>query len=226
MPDDSTPAKSEQATREDFLRKVRPPDWRNPQPRGSYDLAIVGAGPAGVSAAEFARRQGRSVALLERRWLGGNSLNAGSIPSKAIIRAAQELYSLRDEEDYGAVAFRPPKTDFTAVMARMRRIRTRLAEYHSAERLTAQGTDLYFCDARFAGPKLLLAGDTPLSFDKAIVATGARPRPPDIRVSIGSAISPATRYSISPNCPDGWESSAAARSAANWPRLSAGSVRM
>jgi pyruvate/2-oxoglutarate dehydrogenase complex dihydrolipoamide dehydrogenase (E3) component len=180
MPDDSTPARSEQAIGEDFLRRVRPPDWRNPQPRGPYDLAIVGAGPAGVSAAELARRQGRSVALLERRWLGGNSLNAGSIPSKAIIRAAQELSSLRDEEDFGAVAFRPPQTDFTAVMARMRRIRTRLAEYHSAERMTAQGIDLYFCDARFAGPKLLLAGDAPLSFDKAIVATGARPRPPDI----------------------------------------------
>ncbi len=174
------PPKSDQAAQDEFLSRVRPPEWRNPHPRQPYDLVIVGAGPAGLSSAEFARRQGQSVALVERGWLGGNSLNSGSIPSKAIIRAAQELSSLRDEEDYGAVAFKQPSTDFAAVMARMRRIRTRLAEYHSAERLRRQGIDLYFCNARFAAPNVLLAGDTPLSFKKAIIATGARPRPSDI----------------------------------------------
>ena len=168
--------KSDRVTQDELLSRVRPPEWRNPQPRQPYDLVILGGGPAGLSSAELARRQGRSVALLERGRLGGNSLNSGSIPSKAIIRAAQELSSLRDEEDYGAVAFKQPSTDFAAVMARMRRIRTRLAEYHSAERLRRQGIDLYFCNARFAAPNVLLAGDTPLSFKKAIVATGARPR--------------------------------------------------
>jgi pyruvate/2-oxoglutarate dehydrogenase complex dihydrolipoamide dehydrogenase (E3) component len=174
------PPKGDPATQDDFLRRVRPPEWRNPQPRQPYDLVIVGAGPAGLSAAEFARRQGRSVALIERCWLGGNSLNSGSIPSRAIIRAAQALSFLRDEEDYGSMAFKRPATDFSAVMARMRRIRTRLAEYHSADRLRNQGIDLYFCDARFAGPDVLLAGDTPLRFKKAIIATGARPKPSDI----------------------------------------------
>jgi pyruvate/2-oxoglutarate dehydrogenase complex dihydrolipoamide dehydrogenase (E3) component len=174
------PPKSDQATDDDFLRRVRPAEWQNPQPRQSYDLVIVGGGPAGLSSAEFARRDGRSVALLERHWLGGNSLNSGSIPSKAIIRAAKALSFRRDDGDYGAAAFTAPATDFVAVMARMRRIRARLAEYHSAERLRTQGIDLYFCDARFAGPNLVLAGDARLSFKKAIVATGARPRPSNI----------------------------------------------
>jgi pyruvate/2-oxoglutarate dehydrogenase complex dihydrolipoamide dehydrogenase (E3) component len=171
---------SDQVTQDDFLRRVRPPGWKNPKPQKLYDLIVVGGGPAGLAAAEFARRQGRSVALLERHYLGGNSLNSGSIPSKAIIGAARVLASMRDDEDYGAMAFDRPLTDFAAVMARMRRIRARIAEYHAADRLCAQGVDVFFCNARFEGPNVVRAGDTRLSYEKAIVATGARPRASNI----------------------------------------------
>jgi pyruvate/2-oxoglutarate dehydrogenase complex dihydrolipoamide dehydrogenase (E3) component len=171
---------SDQVDLDNFLRRVRPPNWNNPKPQTLYDLIVVGGGPAGLAAAEFARRQGRSVALIERHHLGGNSLNSGSIPSKAIIRAARVLASMRDDEDYGAMAFNRPLTDFAAVMARMRRIRTRIAEYHAADRLCALGVDVFFCAARFEEPNALRAGDTQLSFKKAIIATGARPRPSNI----------------------------------------------
>jgi pyruvate/2-oxoglutarate dehydrogenase complex dihydrolipoamide dehydrogenase (E3) component len=171
---------SDPNSQDGFLRRVRPPGWQNPRPRSRYDLVIVGGGPAGLSAAEFARRQGRSVALVERYRLGGNSLNSGSIPSKAIIRAARVLSSLRDDEEYGAAAFERPATDFRAVMERSRGIRTRIAEYHAVERLEAQGIDVFFADARFAEPHVLIAGQTPLAFEKAIIATGARPRSSNI----------------------------------------------
>ena len=164
---------------EDFLRRVRPPKWQNPKPQELYDLVIVGGGPAGLAAAEFARRQGRSVALIERDHLGGNSLNSGSIPSKAIIRAARVFAFIRDGADFGTAASNGP-IDFAAVMARMRRIRTRIAEYHSADRLSARGIDVFFCSARFEGPNTVRAGETRLSFKKAIVATGARPQSSDI----------------------------------------------
>jgi pyruvate/2-oxoglutarate dehydrogenase complex dihydrolipoamide dehydrogenase (E3) component len=164
----------------DFLARVRPPGWTNPQPRNPYDLVIIGAGPAGLTAAELAAGQGRRVALIERYRLGGNSLNSGSIPSKAIIRAARVLVSLRDEEDFGATAFARPATDFAAVMGRLRRIRSRVAEYHSIDRLCARGIDVFFCDARFEGAHVLSAGESRLSFKKAIVATGARPEAPNI----------------------------------------------
>jgi pyruvate/2-oxoglutarate dehydrogenase complex dihydrolipoamide dehydrogenase (E3) component len=180
MPPIAPTAQSDPIGQDDFLRRVRPPGWQNPRPRSRYDLVIVGAGPAGLSAAEFARRQGLSVALVERYRLGGNSLNSGSIPSKAIIRAARVLSSLRDDEEYGAAAFERPLTDFPAVMERTRRIRTRIAEYHAVERLQARGIDVFFADARFVEAHAVIAGQTPLAFKKAIIATGARPRPSNI----------------------------------------------
>jgi len=167
-------------SQDDLLRRVRPPEWQNPRPRSPYDLVVVGGGPAGLGAARTARRQGLSVALIERWRLGGNSLNCGSIPSKAIIRAARVLSSLRDDEEYGASSFERPSTDFPAVMERVRRIRTRIAEYHAVERLQAQGIDVWFADARFVEGHVLVAGPTPLSFKKAIIATGARPRSSNI----------------------------------------------
>ncbi|MDQ6781287.1 MAG: FAD-dependent oxidoreductase, partial [Candidatus Eremiobacteraeota bacterium] len=163
-----------------FLRRVRPEDWRNPAPRDTYDLAIVGAGPAGVAAAESAARLGFSVALIERNRMGGNSLNVGSVPSKAMIRTAGVYGTMRDAEEFGAPVPDEPALEFGKVMARMRRIRTRISEYYSVHELTALGVDIFFGAARFASAGMLFVGDVPVRFNKALVATGARPRSPDI----------------------------------------------
>ena len=109
-----------------FLSRVRPEDWENPEPRSGYDFAIVGAGPAGLAAAESAARLGFSVVLIERNRLGGNSLNVGSVPSKAIIRSARVYGTMRDAEEFGAPVANEPALEFGKVMARMRRIRMRI----------------------------------------------------------------------------------------------------
>jgi pyruvate/2-oxoglutarate dehydrogenase complex dihydrolipoamide dehydrogenase (E3) component len=163
-----------------FLQRVRPPGWQNPKPTGTYDLAVIGAGPAGLAAADTAARLGLSVALLERDRLGGNSLNAGSIPSKAIIRTAHLYAAMRDASELGAAQPTERAPDFKAVMARMRRIRTRIAEYNSVERLQTNGITIFFGNTRFAGRQSLIVDDTKLRFRKALIATGARPRSPDI----------------------------------------------
>jgi pyruvate/2-oxoglutarate dehydrogenase complex dihydrolipoamide dehydrogenase (E3) component len=161
---------------QELLQRVRPDDWKNPAAKPLYDLVVVGGGPAGLAAAEWAVRLGLRVALVERRRLGGDSLNTGTIPSKAMIRTAGVHAIMPRAEDFGAPAAHELPVDFQTVMARMRRIRSRLAEYHSADRLRAQGVDVFFGVAHFAASDALLVGDTRLRFKKALVATGSQPQ--------------------------------------------------
>jgi pyruvate/2-oxoglutarate dehydrogenase complex dihydrolipoamide dehydrogenase (E3) component len=154
--------------------------YKNPIPNGPYDLAIIGAGPAGLAAAELAARRGAKVALIERGRLGGNSLNAGSVPSKALIWSATLNSEIRGAADsHGALAPElPPR--FTAVMERMQRIRTRIGEYHSIDRLQRAGIHLYFGAAKFNAPDSLQVDENQLRFINALIATGARPSKPRI----------------------------------------------
>lgn len=163
-----------------FQQRVQPSGWMNPQPKTIYDLVIVGAGPAGLEAAEWAARRGFSVALVEQANLGGNSLNAGSVSSKAIIRTAQVREGNRQADTFGAPLPDDLPLDFSKVMARMRGIRTRVAVYHSVHDLAALGIDILFGSARFSDRNTLIVNEAQLSFRKALVATGARPRIPDI----------------------------------------------
>ena len=163
-----------------FLERVHPPGWRNPAPQACYDLVIVGAGPAGLAAARAARELGLRVALTERHWLGGNSLNVGSIPSKSVVRSGRANEALNNGARFGAPSRSESAVDGGEVMKRVRAIRARIAEYCSVDRLTAEGIDIFFGDAGFASGKVIQVGTTALSFGKALIATGARPRSSDI----------------------------------------------
>ncbi len=167
------------------LDNVRPPDWRNPRPADRYRLVIVGAGPAGLIAAHGAAALGAKVALVERELLGGDCLNIGCVPSKAIIRTARLVEEMRTAERYGAQAFPDQvaadiRVDFAAVMRRMRAIRARLSRVDSVRRLTAAGVDVFFGDGRFTGADTVAVDGVNLRFNKAMVATGARPDTPSI----------------------------------------------
>lgn len=180
MPLERTKADAPAGDEEDYLRRVRPAGWHNPTPRAQYDLVIVGAGPAGLAAAEAAVPLGLSIALVERARIGGNSLNLGSVPLKALVRSGDAMAGMREAARYGVAHSGTAQADLAAVMRRMRRIRARIAEVYSVERLRARGIDVFFGEARFAGKKHVLCGAQQLRFRKALVATGARPKAPAI----------------------------------------------
>src|SRR6476469_1257587 len=84
-----------------LLENVHPPDWRNPQPAPCYNLVVIGAGTAGLVAAAGAAGLGARVALIERHLLGGDCLNYGCVPSKALLRAARTVADARRAEEFG-----------------------------------------------------------------------------------------------------------------------------
>lgn len=159
---------------------VRPPAWCNPTPEGKYNLVVIGAGPAGITAAREAAILGAKVALIERDLIGGDRLNVGCVPSKALIRTSRAYAEMRQAGHYGAQVPSDIDIGFAAVMQRMRRIQARLSRADAAQRLTDAGVDVYFGQARFAGPDSVAVGDQILRFKKALIATGARPLTPPI----------------------------------------------
>lgn len=148
----------------------------------SYDLIVIGGGPAGLAAAEAAAARGARVALIEKHLLGGASLWSGSVPSKALIGTARLYAGMRHAERYGGTVPGNITENFPAVMQRMHRLRERIGAYQSAERLQLAGIEIFAGAARFTGGAQVSI-DAPgveaktLSFGKALIATGARPTP-------------------------------------------------
>jgi pyruvate/2-oxoglutarate dehydrogenase complex dihydrolipoamide dehydrogenase (E3) component len=162
------------------LDNVHPCDWRNPQPAKRYNLVIVGAGTAGLVAAHAAAALGAKVAVIERALLGGDCLNAGCVPSKAIIRTSRLYAEMRNAGQYGAQVPAEIRVDFPAVMQRMRGIRARISLADSVCRLSAAGVDVFFGEARFTGTDVVTVDGVKLRFKKALIATGAQPDTPSI----------------------------------------------
>lgn len=159
---------------------THPADWKNPIPSGRYNLVVIGAGPAGLVAAAGAAGLGAKVALIERGLLGGDCLNVGCVPSKALIRCAQAAADIRYADEFGVSALGGVQVDFGAVMERMRRLRAGLSHHDSAARFTDLGIDVYLGNGAFDGPNTVTVGGQRLSFSRALITTGARAIAPPI----------------------------------------------
>lgn len=167
---------------EELLANVHPPDWANPQPADCYDLVVIGAGTAGLVTAKGAAGLGigLKVAMIEKNLMGGDCLNVGCVPSKCLIRSSRVVADMKDAAPYGVQPPENIEVDFPAVMARMRKVRTRISPVDSAVAAKKAGVDVFFGEASFVGDNKIAVGEQTLRFKKAVIASGARAVKPKI----------------------------------------------
>jgi pyruvate/2-oxoglutarate dehydrogenase complex dihydrolipoamide dehydrogenase (E3) component len=163
-----------------LVSNVFPPGWAPPRPAGRYNLVVIGGGTAGLVTAAGAAGLGAKVALIEKHLLGGDCLNYGCIPSKALIRSSRSSRDVRLAAGFGVRVQAGVEVDFSAVMERMRRLRSKISFHDSAVRFKEMGIDIFLGAARFTGKDSIETCGKRLIFSKAVIATGARAVEPSI----------------------------------------------
>jgi pyruvate/2-oxoglutarate dehydrogenase complex dihydrolipoamide dehydrogenase (E3) component len=160
---------------------LHPPDWVNPQPANCYNLVVIGAGPAGLIVAAGAAGLGAKVALIEKHLMGGDCLNVGCVPSKALIRSSRTVGDIWEASKFGVKVSDSAEVDFPAVMERMRRIRAGISDVDSVQRYQHKlGVDVFLGSGRFTSNNTVEVAGQTLRFKKAVIATGARALQPQI----------------------------------------------
>jgi pyruvate/2-oxoglutarate dehydrogenase complex dihydrolipoamide dehydrogenase (E3) component len=148
-------------------------------PSFDYDLAIIGAGSAGLTAARLARFFAKRVALIDKDRLGGDCLNYGCVPSKALIKASRVAHEAATAHRWGLSA-QPLDTGIAAVNARVRQAVTEVGKLDDAAMLAELGVDVLLGGATFRDPHTLRVGDQDITAKFVLIASGSRPAVPDI----------------------------------------------
>mgnify|MGYP002629723095 CR=1 FL=1 len=143
------------------------------------DLCIIGAGSGGLSIAAGAVQMGARVVLIEGAEMGGDCLNAGCVPSKALIAAAKHAHAMTTGGPFG-ITPSTPQIDFGAVMDHVARVVDTIAPVDSQERFEGLGVRVIREWAKFSGPKEVIAGNYRITARRFVLATGSRPFVPPI----------------------------------------------
>ena len=143
------------------------------------DVCVIGAGAGGLSFAAGAAQMGADVILLEKDEMGGDCLNYGCIPSKALIAAAQAAHTIRSAERFG-VGSAEPKINLEKVRDHIRGVIADIAPQDSQERLQGLGVRVIRARGRFSGPRSIAAGDYDIFAKRIIISTGSGPTIPNI----------------------------------------------
>ncbi|MFQ5565124.1 MAG: mercury(II) reductase [Paracoccaceae bacterium] len=150
-------------------------------PNGRYDLAVIGAGSAGFSAAITAAEEGAHVALIGSGTIGGTCVNVGCVPSKAMIRAVEPLHQAKAAVRFDGVEAKARLTDWRAMVAQKQALVDELRQAKYIDLLPAYNQIAYReGTAQFGEGGALLVDGAPLAAGKIVIATGSRPTTPSI----------------------------------------------
>ena len=147
--------------------------------RFDANLIVIGGGSAGLVTAYIAAAVKAKVILIEKHRMGGDCLNTGCVPSKALIRSARLAAEIRRSGDFG-LRSDEPGVDFAAVMQRVRRVVEQVEPHDSVERYTGLGVEVRIGEARIVDPWTVEVEGERMTARNIVVATGARPFVPPI----------------------------------------------
>jgi len=156
-----------------FMKKYKRPK------KFDYNIVVIGAGSAGLVSSYIASAVKAKVALIEKHKMGGDCLNTGCVPSKALIRSAKMVHYFRRASDFGLKP-QEPQFDFAKVMERVQRVIAEIAPHDSVDRYTELGVECIEGSAKITSPFQVQVGERTLTTKNIIVATGAGPLVPPI----------------------------------------------
>ena len=152
----------------------------SPVPRKfDTNLVVIGAGSAGLVTAYVAAAAKAKVTLIEREKMGGDCLNTGCVPSKAIIRSAKVAAYIQRANEFGLAAG-PLRVDFPQVMRRVHDVIAKVEPHDSVERYTSLGVDCVSGSARITSPWTVEVDGRTLTTRSIVIATGGRPFVPPV----------------------------------------------
>ncbi|HKZ97840.1 MAG TPA: FAD-dependent oxidoreductase [Hyphomicrobiaceae bacterium] len=143
------------------------------------DLCVIGAGSGGLSVAAAVAAFGQKVVLIEKHKMGGDCLNYGCVPSKALIAAAKRAHAMRTASRFGIMDVEP-QVDYRAVHDHVMGVIEAIAPNDSVERFTGLSVRVILGAARFLDKKTVVAGDCRVSARRFVIATGSSPLVPPI----------------------------------------------
>ncbi|KMP11053.1 pyridine nucleotide-disulfide oxidoreductase [Candidatus Nitromaritima sp. SCGC AAA799-C22] len=148
-------------------------------PKYDYNIVVIGAGSAGLVSAYIASAVKAKVALIEKHKMGGDCLNTGCVPSKALIRSTKILSYIKRHREFGLKSA-SAEFDFAEVMERVQAVIKKVEPHDSIERYSALGVDCITGSAKIVSPHEIRVNGKTLTTKNIIVATGARPAVPPI----------------------------------------------
>jgi pyruvate/2-oxoglutarate dehydrogenase complex dihydrolipoamide dehydrogenase (E3) component/uncharacterized membrane protein YdjX (TVP38/TMEM64 family) len=143
------------------------------------NLVVIGAGSGGLVSAYIAAAVKAKVDLIEKHQMGGDCLNTGCVPSKALIRSAKINHHIKTASHYG-LSVQESSVDFRAVMERVQTVIDKIEPHDSIERYTGLGVDCHKGEAEIIDPYRVKVNDQIITTRNIVVATGARPRVPEL----------------------------------------------